>query len=61
MICLRSDKEDRISFISFTKILVQWGREVFEEWKKGNTALKYPLGLYPPSMPKLANVVGGLE
>jgi len=61
MICLGSDKKDRVSFIESAKELIQTGREIFEEWKKGNTALKYPLGLYPPSMPKLANVVGGLE
>jgi len=61
MICLGSEKKDRVSFIGFTKLLAQRGREVFEEWKKGSTHLKYPLGLYPPSMPKLANVVGGME
>jgi len=61
MICLGSDKKDRASFIAFIKLLIQRGREVFEEWKKGNTHLKYPLGLYPPSMPKLANVVGGMD
>lgn len=60
MICLGVNKEERARFIAHAKALFQRAREVYEEWKKGNTSIPYPPGLYPPSMPKLANVVGGL-
>jgi REP element-mobilizing transposase RayT len=39
------------------KELVQQGKDVYEEWKKGNTSIPYPVGLYPPSLPRLANTI----
>ena len=61
MICLGTDRQDRVGFIEFVKSLISEAREIYEQWKVGNIHLPYPPGLYPPAMPKLANVVGGLE
>ena len=38
------------------KALMQKARAVRELWKLGDVTVPYPPGLYPPSMPKLANV-----
>lgn len=57
--CLATTKELRKDFIRFAKNLVLEGREVFEAWRRGDTKVPYPIGLYPPSMPKLANLFSG--
>jgi REP element-mobilizing transposase RayT len=57
MICLASDKELRIPFIQAVKDLIEEGKEVLAEWRRGNFTIPYPLGLYPPSLPKRAEVL----
>jgi hypothetical protein len=38
------------------KKLMATARAVRERWRQGDTSVRYPPGLFPPSMPKLANV-----
>lgn len=48
----------RIEFIRFLKQLMDQARRVYQRWKVGDFSEPYPLGLYPPSMPKLAEPLG---
>lgn len=58
MWCLSEKRRVRAEFIRFFKALMQSARAVRERWKLGDVTVPYPPGLYPPSMPKLANVLG---
>lgn len=58
MWCLSEKRGVRVEFIRFFKALIQKARAVRERWKLGDVAVPYPPGLYPPSMPKLANTLG---
>ena len=57
MWCLSKRRSIRVRFIRFFKALMQKARAVRERWKLGEVTVPYPPGLYPPSMPKLANVL----
>jgi hypothetical protein len=56
MWCLSDNRAARIAYIRSFKKLKQEARRVLALWRMGDTTAKYPPGLYPPSMPKLANV-----
>jgi hypothetical protein len=58
MWCLSEKRSVRIEFIRFLKALMHKAKAVREKWKLGDVTVPYPPGLYPPSMPKLANVLG---
>ena len=58
MWCLSEKRSVRMEFISFFKALMRKARAVRERWKLGDVAVPYPPGLYPPTMPKLANALG---
>lgn len=58
MWCLSSDVALRKAFISYAKSLVVQAKEVQKRWAVGDFSVPYPLGLYPPSMPKLAEPLG---
>lgn len=58
MWCLSEKRSVRVRFITFFKELMQRARGVRQRWLNGDLSIKYPPGLYPPCMPKLANVVG---
>jgi hypothetical protein len=58
MWCLSEKRGTRLEFIRFFKALMQKARAVRERWKLGDITVPYPPGLYPPSMPKLANTLG---
>jgi hypothetical protein len=58
MWCLSEKRSIRVEFIRFFKVLMQKARAVRERWKMGDVTVPYPAGLYPPSMPKLANALG---
>jgi REP element-mobilizing transposase RayT len=58
MWCLSEKRSVRVEFIRFFKALMQKARAVRERWKLGDVTVPYPPGLYPPSMPKLANAFG---
>jgi hypothetical protein len=57
MWCLSEKRSVRLEFIRFFKALMQKARAVRERWKMGDVTVPYPPGLYPPSMPKLANAL----
>ena len=56
MYCISSDVPLRKQFIQMVKELVAQAADVLKEWRKGNF-VPYPPGLYPPSFPKLANIL----
>ena len=58
MWCLSEKRCVREKFIRFFRGLMQKARAVRERWKLGDVTVPYPPGLYPPLMPKLANVLG---
>ena len=58
MWCLSEKRSVRVSFIRFFRELMHKARAVRQKWKAGDVTVPYPPGLYPPSMPKLANVLG---
>jgi REP element-mobilizing transposase RayT len=57
MWCICHDVELRKAFILWAKELVAKGREVLRRWREGDRTVHYPPGLFPPSFPKLANVL----
>lgn len=57
MWCLSERRSVRSAFIRFFRNLMAAAREVRAKWARGETWLRYPPGLFPPSMPKLANLV----
>ena len=54
MWCLSEDRQTRISFINFLKDLIYKAKAIRQRWMLGDYSEPFPLGLYPPSMPKLA-------
>jgi hypothetical protein len=58
MWCLSEKRSVRVQFIQFFKELMRKARAVRQRWKLGDITVAYPPGLYPPSMPKLANALG---
>lgn len=58
MWCLSEKRSVRMEFIRYFRELMQKARAVRERWKLGDFSVPYPPGLYPPSMPKLANMLG---
>lgn len=60
MWCICDDVELRKAFINWVKALRAEAKEVYERWKKGDRSAQYPPGLFPPSFPKLANIVPAL-
>ena len=60
MWCICDDLELRKAFINWVKTLRAEAKEVYERWKKGDRTAHYPPGMFPPSFPKLANIVPAL-
>ncbi len=58
MWCLCEDRSLRVTFIAQIKELIHSARLVYRRWILGDFSVPYPLGLYPPSMPKLAEPLG---
>lgn len=61
MWCISSDTYLRKQFISGVKELIKEGKRVLQEWRKGNLSVPYPPGLFPPSMPKLTELIGHVD
>jgi REP element-mobilizing transposase RayT len=55
MWCLSEKRSVRVRFIESFKVLMDKAREVRDMWRQGRVTVPYPPGLYPPSMPRLAN------
>jgi REP element-mobilizing transposase RayT len=60
MWCICSDIAIRTRFIRFVKMLKKKAALVRERWKVGDYSIPYPLGLFPPRMPKLGNLMPGI-
>jgi REP element-mobilizing transposase RayT len=54
MWCLSDDRSLRIQFIQFFKDLMTRARRISQNFLLGDFSQDYPLGLYPPSLPKRA-------
>lgn len=59
MWCVCFDKDLRIRFIQYIKWLLAVAKEVTKMWRNGNFSERLPLGLFPPRMPRLANLRPG--
>ena len=57
-LCLCSDLSLRKSFILLCRVLFAMAREVYENWKRGDFSVPFPPGLFAPSLPRQANMVG---
>lgn len=57
MWCICSDKDLRRSFIARIKLLREAAREVLRLWRLGERIHTYPLGMFPPVFPVLANAI----
>ena len=57
MWCICEDGKLRKEFIQFVKGLIAEGRAVLALWRMGDATAQYPPGLFPPSMPKGANLI----
>lgn len=57
MWCICADKGIRREFIKWAKELVSQAKAVLECWRRGDRGVPYPPGLYPPCMPKIAEIV----
>lgn len=59
MWCLAERRSMRVAFIDSLKALIERAKSVYRMWFLGDFSERYPLGLYPPSMPKLAEPLRG--
>lgn len=57
MWCICHDRELRRNFIGWVKGLFARARDVLERWRMGDRSVPYPPGLYPPGMPKTAELI----
>ena len=56
MWCISSDRDLRKEFISMVRELVQQARDVYARWRQGDYSCPFPVGLYPPALPKNTNL-----
>ncbi len=54
MWCLSENRGLKVRFIHFFRHLMNEARRISKNWLLGDFSEAYPLGLYPPSLPKLA-------
>lgn len=52
------NEEQRNLYIAFLKELAREAREVYRAWCKGDTAKRMPAGVFAPTMPVVANLIG---
>ena len=57
MWCYSKNKEKRARYISWVKSLVSEAREVYQEWLRGNTSQRMPIGMLAPRMPVQGNLI----
>jgi REP element-mobilizing transposase RayT len=57
MWCICSDIPLRIAFINFIQDIRKKSRQVRLLWKSGNRSEPFPIGLFPPCQPVLANLL----
>ena len=52
MLCISDDIPLRRATINDIRAREEEGREVVKRWSIGDFSVQYPLGLFPPSLPK---------
>jgi REP element-mobilizing transposase RayT len=57
MWCICHDKALRKAFIQFVKGLISEARRTYQRWKMGDSQARYPIGLFPPCFPKIAEIL----
>jgi hypothetical protein len=57
MWCLSEKRSVRVRFIEEFKELLRRARRVYERWHVGDYSIPYPLGLFPPSQPRLCELL----
>lgn len=60
MWCLSGDIDLRKRFIAAAKALVKEAKRIYQRWRVGDFSRPYPLGLFAPRVPKLANPIGSI-
>lgn len=55
--CISHDIELRKKFINWIKSMIDRAKEILSRWKQGDFSQAFPLGLYPPAMPKQAELL----
>ena len=58
MWCLADRRAVRVPFIRALKRLIASAKRIYRKWFVGDFSESYPLGLYPPRLPKLAEPIG---
>jgi len=58
--CISSQISFRVQIIKSIKALIDEGKEIYQRWKQGDHSLRFPIGIYPPSMPRLGNLMAGV-
>jgi hypothetical protein len=58
--CISRSISLRVHIIQTIKALINEGKEVLERWRAGDQTLRYPIGIYPPSMPRMGNLIPGV-
>ena len=53
MLCISNDLDVRRATIEDIKLRRTEGKRILENWRRGDFTESYPLGLFPPSMPKV--------
>lgn len=56
MWCICDIAEIRVRYIAWIKSLKQQAKDVYQRWKMGDFTAQYPPGVFPPAMPKGANM-----
>lgn len=59
-VCLGSTRAEVIDYLTFFKQLVIEAKAVFERWKKNDFSILYPIGMYPPHLPKTGNYLASI-
>jgi REP element-mobilizing transposase RayT len=58
--CISCNKDLRKRFIKSVKYLVEQAKAVYKKWLIGDFSTPYPLGLYPPNLPKQVHLLNAL-
>lgn len=56
MWCISDDKDLRISYIAWAKELMKQAREVYKRWLEGDYSMRFPIGVFAPALPRIANL-----
>ena len=58
--CISSSISLRVHIIRTVKALINEGKEILTRWREGDHSCRYPIGIYPPSLPLFGNLMPGV-